>query len=101
MKMPSFAALCGLAILVTACSLPEPQGAQADEVLATSSAASPNERRFNIFLTGYSYWDNTPPGSAAIARPVVHRRAGGTGTYSDPITIAVGYRLEGGRSVLD
>lgn len=45
--------------------------------------------RSQIFTTGYTYWDNTPPGSAQIARPVVHDRAGGTGTWKDPITVAV------------
>ncbi|MFT4166622.1 MAG: ubiquitin-like domain-containing protein [Microlunatus sp.] len=45
--------------------------------------------RSQIFTTGYTYWDNTPPGSAQIARPVIHERAGGTGTWKDPITVAV------------
>lgn len=54
-----------------------------------------------IYLTGYSYWDNTPPGSARIARPVVHRRAGGSGTYDDPITVAVGHSKSGGQSRMD
>lgn len=45
--------------------------------------------RSQIFTTGYTYWDNTPPGSAQIARPVIHDRAGGTGTWKDPITVAV------------
>ena len=45
--------------------------------------------RSKIFTTGYTYWDNTPPGSAQIARPVIHDRAGGTGTWKDPITVAV------------
>ena len=58
-------------------------------------------RRITAYLTGYSYWDNTPPGSAAIARPVIHRRAGGKGTYDDPITLAVGHRIDGGRQTLD
>lgn len=62
---------------------------------------SASEHAFTAYITGYSYWDNTPPGSAAIARPVVHQRAGGKGTYKDPITIAVGYRLVGGRAKLD
>lgn len=52
--------------------------------------SSQNEERLSAFITGYSYWDNTPPGSAAIARPVVHDEAGGTGTWEDPITVAVG-----------
>lgn len=58
-------------------------------------------QRFSVYLTGYSFWDNTPPGSAAIARPVIRQRAGGSGTYSDPITIAVGHSFATGRQVLD
>jgi hypothetical protein len=71
-------------------------GAHADTVIS-----SKGEQRFTAFLTGYTYWDNTPPGSAAIARPVIHRRAGGSGTYRDPITIAVGHKIEGSRQTLD
>jgi hypothetical protein len=59
------------------------------------------EQSFKAYLTGYSWWDNTPPGSAAIARPVIHSKAGGKGTYKDPITIAVGYKLVGGSARLD
>ena len=51
------------------------------------------------FMTGYSYWDNSPPGSAQISRPVLHERAGGTGTYRDPITVAVGTRRRTGLRV--
>jgi hypothetical protein len=58
-------------------------------------------QRFSVYLTGYSFWDNTPPGSAAIARPVIRQRAGGSGTFSDPITIAVGHSFATGRQVLD
>lgn len=58
-------------------------------------------RQFSIYLTGYTYWDNTPPGSAAIARPVLRQRAGGTGTWQDPVTIAVGHSIVGGRQTLD
>ncbi|MDN5805363.1 MAG: hypothetical protein L0H26_12385, partial [Microlunatus sp.] len=47
------------------------------------------------FVTGYTWWDNSPPGSAEISHPVLHRRAGGTGTYADPITMAVGYTSAG------
>lgn len=46
-------------------------------------------KRSQIFTTGYTYWDNSPPGSAQIARPQIHDRAGGTGTWKDPITVAV------------
>lgn len=70
---------------------------------ATQSSVSPTNREesFDIYLTGYSYWDNTPPGSAAISKPVIHRSAGGTGTYRDPITIAVGHTIVGSRQTLD
>ncbi len=63
--------------------------------------APPVETPMNAYLTGYSYWDNTPRGSAQIARPVIHRSAGGIGTYSDPITLAVGHVKNGGRSIMD
>lgn len=56
----------------------------------TSTAAQ------TIYLTGYGWYDNTPPGSAQIAHPVLHTQAGGTGTWADPITIAVGWSLSGG-----
>jgi hypothetical protein len=59
------------------------------------------EKSFTAYVTGYTYYDNTPPGSAAISNPVLHSRAGGTGTYDDPITVAVGHSLASGRDVLD
>jgi hypothetical protein len=40
------------------------------------------------FTTGYGWPDNSPPGSA-VTGP--NGNAGGTGTYADPITLAVGY----------
>jgi hypothetical protein len=46
-------------------------------------------RHLRIYLTGYSFHDNTPPLSAIISAPVLHRTAGGQGTYRDPITVAV------------
>jgi 3D (Asp-Asp-Asp) domain-containing protein len=38
-------------------------------------------------LTFYGYPDNDPPG-AGIALPTIHSKAGGTGTYADPVTFA-------------
>lgn len=58
--------------------------------LADTFASSGGEQRLDAWITGYTFWDNTPPGSAAIARPVIHDEAGGIGTWEDPITIAVG-----------
>ena len=101
MKTASLPATIGLSILFAAAFFPETQGAQADEVVSSSNTATASERQYSVYLTGYSYWDNTPPGSAAIARPVLRDKAGGTGTYEDPITIAVGHRIEGNRQTLD
>jgi 3D (Asp-Asp-Asp) domain-containing protein len=46
-------------------------------------------RKMTIDLTGYSWFDNTPAGSSEVANPVLHKEAGGQGTYADPITVAV------------
>lgn len=93
-----------LAVLaaVSACNVSS-NAQSAGNGAAVQSTVSPTtlEQPFNVFLTGYSYWDNTPPGSSAISNPVVHRRAGGTGTYNDPITIAVGHVITGPRDKLD
>ncbi len=84
------------------------QGAGAQERLATEVALSDKGsdkldkgRQMDVYLTGYTWWDNTPPGSAEIARPVLRQKAGGTGTWASPITIAVGHRIENGRQTLD
>ena len=53
------------------------------------------------YITGYSYWDNTPAGSSTISDPVLHKVAGGIGTYADPITIAVGHSIINGVDILD
>ena len=51
-------------------------------------ATGPSGRTANTEVTFYGAYDNDPPGSAAIAYPVKHSEAGGTGTYADPITFA-------------
>ncbi len=53
------------------------------------------------YVTGYSYWDNTPPGTVEISHPVNHRFAGGMGTFSNPITLAVGHQMLAGEDILD
>jgi hypothetical protein len=58
-------------------------------------------RTIQAYITGYSYFDNTPPGSVEISNPVLHQTAGGTGTYADPITVAVGHSIVSGRDRLD
>ncbi|WOQ18497.1 hypothetical protein [Raineyella sp. W15-4] len=68
---------------------------------SAAPARTDTERTITAFLTGYSYWDNTPAGSATVADPIVHSHAGGTGSYADPITVAVGHSITGGNDVLD
>lgn len=57
--------------------------------------------RIPAYVTAYTWWDNTPPRSAAISHPVLHRQAGGRGTYGNPITVAVGHSILRGRDILD
>jgi hypothetical protein len=53
-------------------------------------APTPGETTQTGYVTGYSWYDNDPPGSAAIAYTDVRGRteAGGTGTFEDPLTVA-------------
>jgi hypothetical protein len=61
----------------------------------------------NVYTTAYTYFDNTPPGSAQIAFPhseysqTLHNLAGGIGTYADPVTLAVGHSITNGVSTPD
>jgi len=57
---------------------------------ATPAQGSGSEVRLSgSYITAYSWYDNNPPGSAAISNPVIHQKAGGTGTFADPITVAI------------
>lgn len=91
--------------IATACSAPNDLVSRNDasdvRLITSGLASAKNEIKFNAYITGYTYWDNTPRGSTAIARPVIHRGAGGTGTYKDPVTIAVGHKIVGSRQTLD
>jgi hypothetical protein len=69
--------------------------------IGTSSRAAGETLVGNAYITAYSWQDNTPPGSPTISNPVLHKQAGGTGTYQDPVTIAVGHSTATGRDVLD
>jgi hypothetical protein len=56
---------------------------------ATPAPSAPSQGQTQRFyVTLYGARDNTPPGSREIAYPTVHREAGGTGTYADPVTFA-------------
>jgi len=79
----------------------------AKAVLDNSASTSPpppptsGEVYLNAYTTAYTYWDNTPPGSADISHPVIHQKAGGIGTYADPVTLAVGHSIISGEDILD
>ncbi|WP_424978244.1 hypothetical protein [Leisingera sp. S232] len=111
-KVSRIILLTGAILSTAACSVSgnsngSLNGAQSTRLLVDEgmpseiSSAYSGEQTMNVFLTGYSYWDNTPRGSAQIARPVIHQQAGGTGTYEDPITLAVGHEKRNGRSYMD
>ncbi|HEY0575160.1 MAG TPA: hypothetical protein VGD73_13750 [Pseudonocardia sp.] len=87
-------------VAVAACAAPAPRSAPAPAApppAPPSSAApappaappGPAPTQLNIWLTGYSWQDNTPPGSSIVGEPVLHQQAGGQGTFADPITVAV------------
>jgi hypothetical protein len=54
----------------------------------TNLAPRGASKQMRVFLTGYSFQDNTPAGSAEVSHPILHKDAGGTGTFADPITVA-------------
>lgn len=94
-KMSVFlAALCALAI-----------GAALVTLQSSAHAAATQSTR-SVYLTMYGWPDNDPAGSDAIAYPrsdgypTVHDHAAGTGTYADPVTVAVavGYLPPGTRA---
>lgn len=60
-----------------------------DPIVGPSPVITGSEKSITAELTGYSYQDNTPPGSADICCPQLHQKAGGQGTFEDPITTAV------------
>jgi hypothetical protein len=68
---------------------PAPAPAVTPSAPPPAAAPAPAAKQLNIWLTGYSWQDNTPPGSSVVGEPVLHQQAGGTGTFADPITVAV------------
>lgn len=67
---------------------------------APAEAITAEQTITTAYTTAVGYGDNTPP-SNNISNPVIHQTAGGTGTYSDPVTLAVGHSLATGIDVLD
>ena len=60
----------------------------------TLASAATHTRLVTDFVTFYGWVDNSPP-SAAIAHPCSHSKAGGVGTFSDPVTFAEPNDLHG------
>jgi hypothetical protein len=54
-------------------------------------APGANSHYVKAFMTLYGWVDNSPPGPG-IAHPCLHPRAGGTGTFADPVTFATDVR---------
>jgi hypothetical protein len=66
---------------------------QASESGSSSTSDAAAGRSQSVYMTFYGWPDNTPPGNAIAypksgGFPTVHDVAGGTGTFSDPITFA-------------
>src|SRR4051794_23853261 len=76
------------AILVAACVLAAaPASAHAQR---SPSSVSHLRQQAKYAVTLFGWPDNDPPGDG-IAYPQIHDRAGGTGTYDDPVTFAAPY----------
>lgn len=54
----------------------------------------------NGYTTAYGWPDNTPPGANTTIQGV-SGKAGGSGTFGDPITMATGYTLSAGKETDD
>lgn len=85
---------------------PVPTSTSATQSATTSTTSqtpvtASGESRFIAYTTAYGWPDNTPPGSSAISNPILHTVAGGSGTYVDPITLAVGHSILNGNDTLD
>jgi 3D (Asp-Asp-Asp) domain-containing protein len=58
-----------------------------------TDAAGEGGTTYTMYVTFYGWADNSPPGNAIAypmngGYPTVHNAAGGTGTFTDPITLA-------------
>ena len=56
-------------------------------IVSGPAQASTGPRAVTAWLSTYDWWNNSPPG-AGIEYPGLHQTAGGTGTYTDPVTFA-------------
>lgn len=59
------------------------------------------ETTVNVYTTFYASGDNTPRGSTITFLDGKEGNAGGTGTYTNPITLAVGHSISNGKDTAD
>jgi hypothetical protein len=98
---------CAIAVAAVAVLSPIAIGAAGADATSAVPSCSPvpppstqtSQCQFLAYTTGYGWWDNTPPGSSTISYPVIHQTAGGTGTFADPITLAVGHEIVNGEDI--
>jgi hypothetical protein len=70
-------------------AIPTPTPGTSPRSTSTPPPTQPSGgERTRVQITFYGSYDNDPPGSTGIAHPVLHQKAGGTGTYNDPLTFA-------------
>jgi 3D (Asp-Asp-Asp) domain-containing protein len=69
--------------------IPLPTPTATATAAATPTPAPASGRMWSVVITFYGAADNDPPGSTEIAHPNDHHQeAGGTGTYTDPLSLA-------------
>ncbi|MGP0091060.1 MAG: hypothetical protein ACLPKB_14040, partial [Xanthobacteraceae bacterium] len=82
-------------------TLPPPPPVEIQRPAPAPGRAAAGEVRFISYTTGYASGDNTPPGSTSVTIGNLSGRAGGKGTYDDPITLAVGHSIIKGADIPD
>jgi hypothetical protein len=91
----------GLAVLALAAALAIGTAPSTRDAEPIKPGTASDQVLEDVYVTGYTWFDNTPRGSALISHPERHRTAGGVGSFDDPVTVAVGHQLVDGRDVLD
>jgi hypothetical protein len=72
-----------------------PSGQPIGAAPTTEAPSTPPSEIRKYVITFYGAADNDPAGSTAVAHPDIQPRAGGTGTYKNPLTFAVREGMNG------
>jgi hypothetical protein len=77
--------------LLAACGSSQTPAAPESSAPAAAPAkpAGPAPSYIHVGMTAFSWFDSDPPGVPDTDNPVLHRTAGGQGTFADPITAAI------------